>query len=178
MTPTATTYWTTFDSPVDELLLTSDGTSLTRLLFAPFTVDPTWSEEPCAVLDEAVAQLSDYFAGTRTDFDLPLEPAGHAVPADGLASAARDPLRRDDQLRPARAARRQPQRLARGRPGQRPQPDLDRGAVPPGHRRQRLADRLRRRARPQADAARPRAADRRRDRHRRQPAQPAVAEPR
>jgi methylated-DNA-[protein]-cysteine S-methyltransferase len=76
MTPTATTYWTTFASPVDDLLLTSNGTSLTRLLFAPFTVDPSWSEEPCAVLDEAVAQLSDYFAGTRTDFDLPLEPAG------------------------------------------------------------------------------------------------------
>jgi methylated-DNA-[protein]-cysteine S-methyltransferase len=76
MTPTTTTYWTTFPSPVDDLLLTSNGTSLTRLLFAPFTVDPSWSEEPCAVLDEAVAQLSDYFAGTRTEFDLPLEPAG------------------------------------------------------------------------------------------------------
>jgi methylated-DNA-[protein]-cysteine S-methyltransferase len=76
MTPSTTTYWTTFASPVDDLLLTSNGTSLTRLLFAPFTVDPSWSEEPCAVLDEAVAQLTDYFAGTRTDFDLPLEPAG------------------------------------------------------------------------------------------------------
>jgi methylated-DNA-[protein]-cysteine S-methyltransferase len=76
MTPTTTTYWTTFASPVDDLLLTSNGTSLTRLLFAPFTVDPSWSEEPCAVLDEVVAQLTDYFAGVRTDFDLPLEPAG------------------------------------------------------------------------------------------------------
>ena len=76
MTTTATTYWTTFDSPVGELLLTSDGAALTRLLFSPFAVDPTWSKDPCKVLDEALAQLSDYFAGVRTDFDLPLDPAG------------------------------------------------------------------------------------------------------
>jgi methylated-DNA-[protein]-cysteine S-methyltransferase len=76
MTPTATTYWTVFESPVDELLLTSNGTALTRLLFSPFTVDPSWSEEPCDVLDATVAQLRDYFAGRRTDFDLPLDPIG------------------------------------------------------------------------------------------------------
>jgi methylated-DNA-[protein]-cysteine S-methyltransferase len=74
--PTTTTYWTTVESPVGELLLTSDGTSLTRLLFAPFEVDPTWSEAPCDVLDAAAAQLKEYFAGDRTSFDLPLEPAG------------------------------------------------------------------------------------------------------
>jgi methylated-DNA-[protein]-cysteine S-methyltransferase len=74
--PAETTYWTTFDGPVGELLLTSNGSALTRLLFSPFTVDPAWSEGPCHVLDEAVAQLRDYFAGNRTDFDLPLDPAG------------------------------------------------------------------------------------------------------
>ena len=31
---------------------------------------------PCAVLDQAAAQLGEYFAGERTEFDLPLEPAG------------------------------------------------------------------------------------------------------
>ncbi|MEO7980796.1 MAG: methylated-DNA--[protein]-cysteine S-methyltransferase [Sporichthyaceae bacterium] len=70
-----TTFTTTVDSPAGPLLLTSDGTSLTRLLFdrAP---DPEWSTEPCALLDEAVSQLREYFAGERTDFHLPLEPAG------------------------------------------------------------------------------------------------------
>jgi methylated-DNA-[protein]-cysteine S-methyltransferase len=77
-TSTTTTHWTTVESPLGELLLTSDGTALTRLLFAPFEVDPTWSEEPSAVLDAAVAQLREYFAGERTTFDLPLEPAGTA----------------------------------------------------------------------------------------------------
>ena len=70
-----TTYTTTVDSPVGPLLLTSDGTALTRLLFGG-RPDPTWSTEPCPVLDRAVTQLAEYFRGERTDFDLPLAPAG------------------------------------------------------------------------------------------------------
>jgi methylated-DNA-[protein]-cysteine S-methyltransferase len=70
-----TTYTTTLDSPVGPLVLTSDGTALTRVLFdAP--VDPSWSTEPDDVLQQAVVQLSEYFAGERTEFDLPLEPVG------------------------------------------------------------------------------------------------------
>ena len=75
MTTTLTTWTTTIDSPVGPLLLTSDGTSLTRLLFAAVP-DPAWSADPCPVLDEAVRQLEEYFAGERRDFDLPLDPAG------------------------------------------------------------------------------------------------------
>ena len=70
-----TTFTTTIDSPVGPLVLTSDGTALTGVLFDA-DVDPTWSTEPCAVLDQAAAQLGEYFAGERTEFDLPLEPAG------------------------------------------------------------------------------------------------------
>ena len=74
--PTLTTWTTTIDSPVGPLLLTSNGTSLTRLLF-DVPPDPD-------VVDRARApsstrrsrQLAEYFAGERTDFDLPLEPAG------------------------------------------------------------------------------------------------------
>jgi methylated-DNA-[protein]-cysteine S-methyltransferase len=70
-----TTWTTTIDSPVGPLLLTSDGTSLTRVLFDA-EPDPEWSTGPCALLDEAVRQLEEYFAGERTDFHLPLEPTG------------------------------------------------------------------------------------------------------
>jgi methylated-DNA-[protein]-cysteine S-methyltransferase len=70
-----TTFRTTIDSPVGELLLTSDGTSLTRLLFAPYDIVPSWVDQRDDVLHESVRQLDDYFAGRRTDFDLPLEPA-------------------------------------------------------------------------------------------------------
>ncbi|HET9944549.1 MAG TPA: methylated-DNA--[protein]-cysteine S-methyltransferase [Actinomycetes bacterium] len=70
-----TTWTTTIDSPVGPLLLTSDGTALTRLLFAA-QPDPSWSTEPCPVLDDAARQLGEYFAGERRDFDLPLDPVG------------------------------------------------------------------------------------------------------
>jgi methylated-DNA-[protein]-cysteine S-methyltransferase len=70
-----TTFTTTIDSPVGPLVLTSDGTALTGVLFDA-EVDPGWSTEPCAVLDRVSAQLGEYFAGVRTEFDLPLEPAG------------------------------------------------------------------------------------------------------
>jgi methylated-DNA-[protein]-cysteine S-methyltransferase len=73
-----TTYWTTIDGPVGELLLTSDGAAVTRVLFAPFTIDMAWSPEQCPVLTETVTQLVSYFAGERTDFDLPLAPVGTA----------------------------------------------------------------------------------------------------
>lgn len=70
-----TTFTTTIDSPVGPLVLTSDGTSLTRVLFDA-EPDPAWSTEPCEVLDRAVTELRQYFAGERTEFDLRLDPAG------------------------------------------------------------------------------------------------------
>jgi methylated-DNA-[protein]-cysteine S-methyltransferase len=70
-----TTYTATVDSPVGPLLLTSDGTSLTRLLF-DVRPHPSWSTEPDPIIERAAAQLVEYFAGERTAFDLPLEPAG------------------------------------------------------------------------------------------------------
>ena len=70
-----TTFTTTVNSPIGPLLLTSDGTALTRLLIGD-EPDPAWSTELCAVLARAVAQLAEYFAGVRTDFDLPLAPSG------------------------------------------------------------------------------------------------------
>ena len=73
--PTLTTWTTTVGSPVGPLLLTTNGSALTRLLF-DVPPDPTWSTEPHPVLAAAVAQLEEYFAGERRDFDLPLEPAG------------------------------------------------------------------------------------------------------
>jgi len=70
-----TTFTTTIDSPVGPLLLASDGTALTQVRFGG-EPEPDWSTEPCRVLDDAVTQLGEYFAGERTTFDLPLEPSG------------------------------------------------------------------------------------------------------
>jgi methylated-DNA-[protein]-cysteine S-methyltransferase len=72
-------YYTTTESPIGELLLIGDGQALRGLHMQagsrPIAPDPVWerSDEPFA---DVIAQLNDYFAGARTDFDLPLELAG------------------------------------------------------------------------------------------------------
>ncbi|HEX8104378.1 MAG TPA: methylated-DNA--[protein]-cysteine S-methyltransferase [Solirubrobacteraceae bacterium] len=69
------TLWTSHPSPIGDLLLLSDGEALTGLFMAPWTADAAWRRA-----DEAFAaareQLDAYFAGERTDFDLPLAPSG------------------------------------------------------------------------------------------------------
>jgi len=73
-----TAAWITMPSPVGELLLQSDGASLTAITFAPFR-PPPWDADPAdAVLATARRQLEEYFAGHRRQFDLPLSAGGTA----------------------------------------------------------------------------------------------------
>ncbi len=71
--------YTTVDSPLGELLLLGDGDALRGLHLQQgsraVAVSPDWRREPEAFL-EAGAQLSEYFAGRRTSFDLPLDLVG------------------------------------------------------------------------------------------------------
>lgn len=69
------------------LLLVGDGTSLTQVWFEPhvdragrpaLALQQGRCDEQDAVLTEAANQISQYFAGSRTQFDLPLRPAGTA----------------------------------------------------------------------------------------------------
>ena len=64
------------ESPVGALLLTSDGQALTSVHFAPFQEDAEASDRVPSVLHTARAQLEEYFARERRDFDVPLSPAG------------------------------------------------------------------------------------------------------
>jgi methylated-DNA-[protein]-cysteine S-methyltransferase len=72
--------YTTLDSPIGELLLVGDGDALHRLHMQsgprPAAIDPRWErrEEPFA---DAAHQLDEYFAGARTEFDVPLALEGH-----------------------------------------------------------------------------------------------------
>lgn len=69
-------YAHTLDSPIGPLtvVVNADG-ALTHILFAhqPSPADVSWDADRCAA---AATQLGEYFAGARTDFDLPLAPAG------------------------------------------------------------------------------------------------------
>jgi len=68
--------FTHFESPIGRLLLTSDGTALTGLYMQPSRKAQStegWVEDAgVAPLAAAARQLTEYFAGTRRDFDLPL----------------------------------------------------------------------------------------------------------
>lgn len=68
------------ETPIGRLRLFASDAALTAIWFehgrdaakhdAPFT------RRPSPVIERARAQLAEYFAGTRTGFDLPLEPRG------------------------------------------------------------------------------------------------------
>ena len=68
-------------TPIGDLVLISDGGSLSAISFvdgrtAP-TLDATYVRDDAA-FDDASTQLQQYFAGQRTAFDLPLAPHGTA----------------------------------------------------------------------------------------------------
>lgn len=75
-------------SPVGAIELTTDGTVLTSLTIRP-EIQPDTAPSAHPVLDEATAQIADYFAGKRQNFDLPLAPLKSergSVLRDGIAA--------------------------------------------------------------------------------------------
>jgi methylated-DNA-[protein]-cysteine S-methyltransferase len=67
-------------SPIGRLRLIASDTTLVGIWFEQgrdaTRADATLEERPSALLDRARVQLEEYFAGTRKEFDLPLEPRG------------------------------------------------------------------------------------------------------
>ena len=72
--------YTTVASPIGEILLTGDERALTGIYMPPHRhgpeVGPGWRRAETEPLTAAAKQLEAYFAGTRRDFDLPLDPGG------------------------------------------------------------------------------------------------------
>lgn len=76
-------FTTTIDTPVGELRIIAGERGLRAILWGAEDAARIASidegdlvEGRTPLLDEAVTQLQEYFAGTRRDFDLPLDPAG------------------------------------------------------------------------------------------------------
>jgi methylated-DNA-[protein]-cysteine S-methyltransferase len=68
------------DSPIGRIEIVGDGTAVTALSIerdGSLPYDEV-AEAPDAVLDRAVAQLEEYFAGHRRDFDVPVHLVGTA----------------------------------------------------------------------------------------------------
>ena len=78
--PAEPTSYDIVDSPIGRILLTGDEQALTGLYLLDAgthsaSVDPDWVRRPGS-FGTASAQLGEYFAGERTEFDLPLAPHG------------------------------------------------------------------------------------------------------
>ena len=149
------------ESPIGRLLLTSDGTALTGLYMEPSRKagnPPTAGARMPTVAParRGAAAAERIFRRHAARVRSAAAHAGHGVSAARVAGADGNSLRRDLELRRAGQAHRQSQRLARRGAREWPQSDLHHRAVPPGHRRRWFLDRLRRRPRAQALAARAR----------------------
>jgi len=86
----------TIASPVGELTLVASDAGL-RAVMWPSDVERIRFESTPAdgeheVLDLAVRQLEEYFAGRRTEFDLPLDPVGTEFQLDVWRSLAEIPF--------------------------------------------------------------------------------------
>jgi methylated-DNA-[protein]-cysteine S-methyltransferase len=73
--------YTYIDSPIGRLQVTRDEGGVTGLDLPtaryPRLIQDAWQRDDAA-FDDARAQLSEYFAGTRQQFDLPLNARGNA----------------------------------------------------------------------------------------------------
>jgi methylated-DNA-[protein]-cysteine S-methyltransferase len=63
----------TYQSPLGNLILRSDGTAIEEVLFAE---SENQEQKSCDILEKCKAQLMNYFAGTTESFDLELQPKG------------------------------------------------------------------------------------------------------
>jgi methylated-DNA-[protein]-cysteine S-methyltransferase len=93
------TYYSIFDSPIGPLLLTSDGTNITRLFMNDHDGGPTanadfaesknnrakfgslplrdWQQDDnLQIIQTARKQIEEFFGGKRQSFELPLKPDG------------------------------------------------------------------------------------------------------
>lgn len=73
-------YYTTVDSQIGTITLIADDEALVEVRFPKegWRVDEAVPDADHPVLRQAAQELTEYFAGTRTDFDVPLDPRGTA----------------------------------------------------------------------------------------------------
>lgn len=73
------TQYILLDSPLGDILVARSERGLTHINFqrsdSPLPIQPAWTRNDNAFEDIAM-QLSEYFAGNRQTFDLPLDPVG------------------------------------------------------------------------------------------------------
>ena len=154
------------DSPIGELLVAASDRGLAAISFDPDPGERARAARPhrrparpplAAKRRRRAPRARRVLRGPPPRLRPPARPPRAAAVHDLRPRRARArPVRRDDDVRRARAARRPPARGARRRDGDEPQPHPDRPPVPSRRRRDGRPHRLRGRARPQEHAARAR----------------------
>jgi methylated-DNA-[protein]-cysteine S-methyltransferase len=89
---THATYTMPLDTPVGRLVLESDGEVLIGVwLPSSGALARSSGEDAPPVLKETVTQFEEYFAGERTEFDIPMELDGTSFQCDVWAELSRIP---------------------------------------------------------------------------------------
>ena len=135
-------------SPIGRLLLLGDGHALTGLWMIDAERHTSRAGDGLTPSPESfrevAAQLEAYFAGELKEFTVPLAPSGTPFQMAVWTELTKITYGSTISYGDDRAGARQAAgRLARGRPGQRIQPDLGHRALSPGDRQRRQPDRLR-----------------------------------
>ncbi len=137
---TATTCYTSIDSPLGTIYLQGDGQFVTGLHMPHHKhwsgLDPAWKQSDASFIT-AREQLAEYFAGDRQTFDVPLKLAGTPFQQRVWQELTRIPLGTTIHYGQLAERSRHPDGLARRRSRQRPEPDLDHRAVSSRDWRQR-----------------------------------------
>lgn len=87
-----TTKRRTVPSPFGAVHVVANDAAVVAIQWADQEPNGEPCDEPHPVLEAAAAQLAEYFAGERTDFDLPLEPGGTAFQQQAWAALREIPF--------------------------------------------------------------------------------------
>ena len=134
-------------SPIGRIEIVGNGEAIVSLSIERdgSLPDDALPERSDPILDRAVAQLEEYFAGHRHDFDLPISLAGTAFQLAVWEQLVGARLGRGRLLRRPRSGDRPGDAGPRGRRRGRREPDPDHRAVPSRARQRRPHHRLQRR---------------------------------
>ena len=150
------------DSPIGRLRLVATDQGLSHLLFDQQVGEDLESDGDAVEADDhpvlaaATAQLAEYFAGRRQEFDIPLDLTGTEFQRAAWSALASVPFGETRSYRQQAEAIGRPKAVRGGWSGQRSEPGSHCLAVPPHRRFRRIPHRLRRWFADQGVSAEPR----------------------
>ncbi len=153
-----TLFYKEIESPVGKLKLVASSNALVAVLWdreQPNRVklDTATLDPQHPILLETERQLTEYFSGGRTDFDLPLQPDGSEFQKKSLARLERDTVRSNQELSRSGKSSWLMQSCSRRWRRQQQESIVHHRAMSSGRRCGRIAYRLRRRTRDQSRAS-------------------------